>query len=58
MLNYQLDAVVKCKYCGQKEFWGKMTWLDGRELCRDCYNIALQHRKFEYSDQDRVNLCR
>jgi len=31
------DEVVVCKYCGRKEFWGRMMWLSGKNLCRRCY---------------------
>lgn len=29
--------VVICKSCNHLEYWGKMTWFEGKVLCRDCY---------------------
>ena len=48
MLKYDLDAIIRCKYCGQNEFWGKMVWLNSKELCRDCYTQATKHEKYKY----------
>lgn len=29
--------IVICKHCGKYEYWGKMIWLSGKCMCRDCY---------------------
>lgn len=58
MLNYDLNEIVKCKYCGQKEYWGKMVWLDSKELCRNCYHQAIEHKGYKYPDIERIELCR
>ncbi|MBO4542774.1 MAG: hypothetical protein J5725_06275 [Bacteroidales bacterium] len=58
MIKYDLNEVVRCKYCGQKEYWGKMIWLDSKELCRDCYAKALGKYPYAYSAEEIVELCR
>ena len=32
-----LDLIVLCKHCGEPEYYIKMTWRDGKEMCRVCY---------------------
>ena len=32
-----MERIVICKFCGRPEYWGKMRWLSGKCLCRDCY---------------------
>jgi hypothetical protein len=32
-----MNEIVTCKYCGKNEYYGEMTWLNGRCECRDCY---------------------
>lgn len=58
MLHYDLNEIVKCKHCGQKEYWGHMIWLDGSVYCRDCYTQLTEDREYPYSANDRVALCR
>lgn len=58
MIKYNLSEIIRCKYCGQKEFWGKMSWLDSRELCRDCYSKALENKRYAYTPKEISELCR
>ena len=58
MLKYDLYEIIRCKYCGQKEYWGRMTWLDSKELCRDCYSKALGKYTYKYTDKEISELCR
>lgn len=50
-----MNKIVPCKYCNRYEYYGKMTWLNGRCLCRSCYKEMYKdqyHREYEYSDKD------
>ena len=58
MNSYDLNEIVKCKYCGEKEYWGKKIWLDGKELCRDCYSRARLQKPYQYTAEERSELCR
>jgi hypothetical protein len=40
------DGIVVCKYCGNKEYYGQLTWLNGRCECRSCYK---RHYREVYS---------
>ena len=35
--------IVICKSCNKPEYWGEMRWLNGRCMCRDCYNAEYVH---------------
>lgn len=58
MLRYDLKAIVRCKYCDGLEFWGDMHWLDGREMCRNCYWVATEKRPYNYSRGELIDLDR
>ncbi len=36
-MDSYLEEIITCKYCGGKEQRGKFIWLNGEELCPDCY---------------------
>ena len=46
------DEIVICKECKKPEYWGKMRWLSGRCVCRDCYkaNYEQDLDKYEYTE--------
>lgn len=49
------DEVVICKQCGNPEYWGKMRWLNGKCMCRDCYKVGyedLTGNIYEWDDLD------
>ena len=58
MVNYNLKEIVICKHCHQKEYWGNMTWLDGSTYCRQCYSSKREHVDYNYTDDEKVELCR
>lgn len=37
-----MRRVVVCKYCGRREWWGRMMWLSGKNCCRICYKEAYE----------------
>lgn len=44
-----------CKYCGSPEYWGEMRWLNGKEMCRDCYRYEYEetyHKPYMWGDLD------
>lgn len=36
-MDSYLEEIITCKYCGGKEQRGKFIWLNGEELCPECY---------------------
>lgn len=58
MLNWNLKERVKCNRCHEWEYWGDMTWKDGHEYCRDCYSMLTTKKHHQYTDEERVELCR
>lgn len=51
----EMKHIVKCKHCGQLEFYGEMRWLNGRCECRDCYRHhyeEVNHKRYEWNDLD------
>lgn len=28
--------IVECRRCGKKEYWGMLTYINGRAVCREC----------------------
>ena len=50
-----MNEVVICKHCGEKEYYLSMRWLDGLELCRNCYKEEYEYTtgdKYEWDDLD------
>ena len=58
MILYDLKEIVRCKKCGQNEYWGNMTWLNGKALCRDCYSKAIENKGYNYPVEEILELCR
>ena len=58
MLKYNLYAVVRCKRCGNCEYWGQIHWLNGKDICRDCYSKAVNNISYSYSKDEQIELCR
>ena len=47
------DEIVICKECKKPGYWGKMRWLSGRCVCRDCYKANYeQETKGPYTWDD------
>lgn len=47
--------VVSCKYCGEKEYYMDMRWLNGKQMCRDCYKDEYEDmtgKLYEWDDLD------
>lgn len=38
-----MKIVQKCKHCGNLEFWDEFRWLNGKQLCRNCYKKEYEH---------------
>lgn len=50
-----MNTVVRCNYCHSPEFYGELRWLDGREMCRDCYRHEYEEtegKPYEWDDLD------
>lgn len=50
-----MSEIVICKYCGQKEYYGKMMWLSGKCCCRNCYKEEYKKqygKEYEWNDLD------
>lgn len=51
----EMNMVVTCKYCGRKEIYGRMVWLNGRCECRACYKAhyeELYKKPYQWTDLD------
>lgn len=49
------NRIVLCKRCKKPEYWGKMRWLSGSCLCRDCYRSARERdtgKTYTWDDLD------
>lgn len=49
------NMVVRCRHCNQFEYWGAMRWLNGWQLCRNCYRSeyeAINKKPYEWDDLD------
>ena len=47
------NRIVICKQCHGPEYYGKMVWLSGKCLCRDCYKSEYQreyHKPYKWND--------
>ena len=44
MNKADFHEVVKCKHCGNYDYFGEMRWKGGRQLCRRCYKTDWEHR--------------
>lgn len=42
-----MKKIVKCKHCNKPEYWKEMRWMDGREMCRNCYKEDYKRRTGE-----------
>ena len=38
----EMNMIKLCKYCGEPEYYGEFRWLDGKQLCRDCYKKSYE----------------
>jgi len=48
-----MNEFVRCKHCKNLEYYGEYRWLNGRQLCRNCYKAEYQtyHGKvYEWND--------
>lgn len=48
-----MEEPVICKCCGNAEYYGKMRWLNGNMMCRDCYKRQWEtenNRVYEWGD--------
>ena len=36
MTGNDMFEVLQCPSCRRKEYYGGMTWIDGKEVCRQC----------------------
>lgn len=44
-----------CRYCNRPEYWEKMTYLNGKCMCRECYKAeyeATYHKPYQWDDLD------
>jgi len=51
----KMDDIVRCKYCGEFEYYGEMRWLSGKCCCRDCYKADYEYANktaYEWDDLD------
>ena len=50
----EMERIVLCRHCGKPEYYGKMRWLSGRCLCRDCYRERYEeaHGRYIWDDLD------
>lgn len=44
--------VVNCKYCREKEYYMNMRWLNGKQMCRDCYKNEYENTTGELYEWD------
>ena len=54
----EMNQVVTCKYCGKKEIYGRMMWLNSRMECRTCYKAhyeELYKKPYEWDDLNWTN---
>jgi len=54
-MNSEMKEIVKCKYCGNLEYYGEMRWLSGKYCCRDCYRKEYEdkyNKLYEWEDLD------
>lgn len=52
---WDMNRIVICKHCGKPEYYGKMRWLSGFSVCRDCYKAKWQdenHQQYTWDDLD------
>ncbi len=47
--------VVSCKYCGEKEYYMDMRWLNGKQMCRDCYKNEYEEKTGELYEWDDLD---
>lgn len=40
----EMNRVIRCKYCGKPEYYGKFRWISGHMLCRNCYKADYEDR--------------
>ena len=51
----EIDEIITCKYCGNKEYYGKMTWINGHCECRSCYRrdyFVVHKTPYTWNDKD------
>lgn len=49
----ELADIVKCKNCGEEEYYGYMHWYEGRTYCRRCiYKIWEQQSSWKPGEND------
>jgi len=51
----EMLEVVRCKYCGESEYYGEFRWKNGRELCRRCYKSEWEASTGETYKWDDLN---
>ena len=50
-----MKKIVICKKCKEYEYYGKMRWIDGKEICRACYKSDYEHKynkTYKWNDLD------
>ena len=55
LLMDECKRVVRCRHCNRFEYWGEMRWLNGWQLCRNCYRReyeAVNKKPYEWDDLD------
>lgn len=57
-IDEMLRTIVKCPMCGHETKYGSMKWLNGRNICPNCYESLLEDSKraYEKGKRDLYNL--